>query len=405
MSYSKDIPAPFHQQDTDYYCGAACAQMVLDCCGVGIKDQDILYNSNHTNTHYDIGVWATPPDGLTYTLNHQQSANFFCEESLATEDLISHKIADTIEMFPAPPVALVYGAMHWVVVKGMTVSQKPVNWYDNSFTISQFRIHDPWPPVPSFYSHTGTPPPHSVTDQCGTGGDRGTANQLINYSYWQSTYMTGANYSSTGHWQGKFVGVCDPEPPPTRPGSTAPVIHRYDGVKILEKTTVLRLAEEAIEDSDTIPNEEVWRSPLRTIKPDQPILVSRLDRQDEHYYIVPLVGKERAATVAMTIDARFGDVQQVTYFPQPEERLVRLPTNKTLMNLVSGKKFELENRAGTLSIREDLVEILNHWFWIPCRESLSPMWPFRLAYYPGHWLYIRIDGHVFTQLHTDELGL
>ena len=28
----QDLPVPYHQQDTDYYCGAACAQMVLRSC-------------------------------------------------------------------------------------------------------------------------------------------------------------------------------------------------------------------------------------------------------------------------------------------------------------------------------------------------------------------------------------
>ncbi len=40
----------YHQKDTGYYCGAACAQRVLDECGVGLLDQDTLYNDNYSHS-------------------------------------------------------------------------------------------------------------------------------------------------------------------------------------------------------------------------------------------------------------------------------------------------------------------------------------------------------------------
>jgi subtilisin family serine protease len=37
------------KQDTNYYCGAAVAQMILDSIGSGLLDQNTLYNSNHNH--------------------------------------------------------------------------------------------------------------------------------------------------------------------------------------------------------------------------------------------------------------------------------------------------------------------------------------------------------------------
>lgn len=62
------LATDYHQQDTDYYCGAACAQMTLDSIGAGILDQVGLYNANHAHSLIETN-WYTGPDGLTWTLN------------------------------------------------------------------------------------------------------------------------------------------------------------------------------------------------------------------------------------------------------------------------------------------------------------------------------------------------
>ena len=77
MSVSTNLALAYHQQDTDYYCGAACAQMVLDSIGAGLLDQDDLYADNHSHSTIDSGVnWATAPDGLQWTLNDRRPAGF-----------------------------------------------------------------------------------------------------------------------------------------------------------------------------------------------------------------------------------------------------------------------------------------------------------------------------------------
>lgn len=40
MPVTEDLNVAYHQQDTNYYCGGACAQMVLDRIGAGLLSQD-----------------------------------------------------------------------------------------------------------------------------------------------------------------------------------------------------------------------------------------------------------------------------------------------------------------------------------------------------------------------------
>src|SRR5690349_19323423 len=93
MSSQENLPIPYHQQDTDYYCGAASAQMVLAHIGAGLLDQSSLYNDNHSHSTIEPN-WYTAPDGLQWTLNNRRPATFngyFALFALANEDALSRK--------------------------------------------------------------------------------------------------------------------------------------------------------------------------------------------------------------------------------------------------------------------------------------------------------------------------
>jgi len=207
MSTTQELAAPYHQQDTDYYCGAACAQMVLHTVGEPLLSQDGLYNDNHSHT-IEPNNWSTPPDGLQWTLNNLQSTKYFALDSADSEDTISRILCCTIEFYNVAPIALVENGNHWVVVHGYTASARPSSFGDLSYTISSFDINDPWPPTPT----PGPPPPHSDGDVCGTGGARGVASSNVSYNTWREDYMTANQFGA--QWLGKYVAVCDPHPPP-----------------------------------------------------------------------------------------------------------------------------------------------------------------------------------------------
>lgn len=399
---SENLPVQHHQQDTDYYCGAACAQMVLDSIGAGILDQDDLYADNHSHSTLDSGVsWYTGPDGLQWTLNDRRPSsfgNYFALFALDTEDQISRKICWTIHHYQVAPIALVYGWAHWVVVRGYTASAQPSSSADNSYTIDGFDLNNPWPYAPSFDTPASAPPPpHSANDDCGTGGDRGIANEHVTYATWQSTYMTGV---PGGIWSGKFVAVCDPEPPPNRGGEQRPRRKRSGNGRILGQKRIGEFAIEGLKEYGLVERKE-WQGVLRNSKPSPGMVVERLDRPNNFYSLVPFVkGKRTVAYVS--VDARYGDYLQSAVLPDVKSQFI---SREQAFKLVVDKRIELGDRRGRLYVREDAICMYPHLVWRPCKESLSPYFPFYMFTVGRFRLYVRVDGVIFASLTLDLPGI
>jgi hypothetical protein len=396
MTVTEDLGTQYHQQDTNYYCGAASAQMVLEDCGVGLLDQVGLYNDNHSHSTTESG-WATGPDGLTWTLNNRQFSKYFVLDALSTEDAISRMLAWTIHHYQVAPVALVFGWQHWIVVRGFTASAAPTSSTDVSYTIDGFDVNNPWPPTPS----PGPPPPHTAGDVCGTGGNRGVADEHISYTTWRDTYMTGV---PGGHWVGKFVAVCDPEPPPTQhPDHQAPHRPRFDRARLIEARQAVELSDKAIEGIG-LNRRDNWRKALDATKIGDPVLVQRLDRPDDFYWIVPR-GRGDATTAMVSIDALSGEYMQAWAVPEAQRSTLLALDREQVSSLVVDTLHELPDLQGRLMIRPEVATISNHWVWRPCRESLSPYYPFKMVGYGDNRLYVRSDGQVFTSLTTTDRGI
>jgi hypothetical protein len=394
----ENLAVGYHQQDTDYYCGAACAQMVLDSIGAGILDQVPLYADNHSHSTIE-PAWYTGPDGLTWTLNDRRPAafgNHFVLFALTSEDLISRKIVWTIHHYQVAPVALVYGWQHWIVVRGYDASAAPSTYSDTSYSINAFDVNNPWPPTPS----PAPPPPHTAGDACGGGGMRGIANEHITYATWQSTYMTGV---PGGYWLGKFVAVCDPEPPPDWHGDRRPNPERRPRDRLLNAEEAAERAGAGLKEYGLHERED-WARPLEGAEPQEPVLVERLDRVGTYYYIVPM-GRERGVSAAVSVDARFGDYLQAVALPEPGPNILEPLERKSTLEHLLDRRIELPERRGELIVDADLLCIYPVLVWKPCRESLSPFYPFRMITVGNQQLYVRSDGRVFTQLHDTARGI
>lgn len=399
MPVSEDLNVAYHQQDTDYYCGGACAQMVLDEIGAGLIPQDDLYNENHAHSTTEPG-WATAPDGLQFTMNDRRPAafnNWFALFALANEDSISRKLCWTIHHYQVAPIALVFGWQHWIVIRGYDASAAPSNSADNSYAITGFEVNNPWPPTPM----PSPPPPHAAGDACGTGGSRGISDEHISYAQWQSTYMTGV---PSGHWAGKFVAVCDPEPPPPPPRLTTPVTRRFDGARILTHDEASLSAQESIREIN-FSERKHWRSTFGNVKAQQPLLVQRLDRVDSYYYIVPFGATQDRATAGIAVDARYGNYLQAISLREGKSSAIERLDPKRALELILNRRFDLENFAGRVLVRPDVVCACDTLVWKPCLESFSPFFPFYKFTVGGATIYVRIDGAIFTALHDFYRGL
>ncbi|KAB7744651.1 hypothetical protein GA707_08630 [Nostocoides sp. F2B08] len=398
MTTTEDLGTEYHQQDTDYYCGAACAQMVLEECGSGHIDQVSLYNDNHSHSTTDTGVnWATGPDGLTWTLNNRQSGRYFVLDALATEDAISRMIVWTIHHYRVSPVALVFGWAHWIAVRGYTTSGHPTSSTDVGYTITGFDVNNPWPPTPGMAAE----PPHTTGDGCGSGGTRGVSDEYISYQTWQDDYMTGV---PGGHWSGRFVAVCDPEPPPERhPERVERPLPRYDGTEILSPDLARELSLESLKEAG-LRERETWTRALEGTEPGEPQLVQRLDRNDAFYWIVPQV-RDGIATAAVNVDALYGGFQQARALAAGEDTALLTLERRALDERILGRVIDLPRKAGQLRLRPGIACVSRHWVWKPCDQSLSPYYPFRQVCYGDQHLYVRSDGRLFTRLTVNGRGI
>ena len=313
MATSELLTVDYHQQDTDYYCGAANAQMILDSIGAGYLDQDDLYTDCHTHTVADPpGSWFCGPDGLAWTLNAHRDGHalYFLVDAFSTEDVISRKIVWTIHHYKVAPAALVQGGNHWVVVAGYGASSAPGSSGDNSYTINEFVIDNPWPPTPSPTLLHPTPPPHTAGDICGSGGDRGVATEHVSYAGWRTSYMTPNAFGTT--WKNQYVAVCDPEPPADPGGAMAEIVHPLGGDSI-----AIRRRHRARAGGHSHVQPAASQALVKRVRGGgaaAPDARPAAGLDDRYYYIVPF-GSEQTASAAVIIDARFGTITRPLRWP------------------------------------------------------------------------------------------
>jgi len=409
MAVNENLTVPHHQQDTDIYCGPGSAQMVLNSIGAGLINQDNLYTDAGNHTSEPFPTWYTAPDGLQWVMNDRRPAGFngyFALFSLNTEDAISRKLVWTIHHYQVAPIALVLNGDHWIVVRGYEASAAPTSSADTSYSIIAFEVNDPAPPVPSFYAPSvpppPPPPPHSIGDGCGTGGNRGAANVHIAYATWQSTYMTGNKYGSL--WKGKNVAVCDPDPPAEHLGQMPPAVKRLQGETLLMPPEAVEYAIAGLRQY-RLHQRKGWQEALKDTNPRNPVLVQRLDQIDSFYYIVPLESQEKIITAAVAVDGRFGDYQQTIAIPEGGSSLLTALDERKVLAMMVGHKFELEGSRKPIMIRKEAFCLYPTLVWRPCLESLSPFYPFHMITVGDYRFFVRVDGQIFTKLHTDIPGI
>jgi hypothetical protein len=396
---NEELTVGYHQQDTNYYCGAACAQMVLHSVGQPLLSQDVLYNDNHSHT-IEPSSWSTPPDGLQWTMNNLQSSKYFALDSLDTEDGASRMLCWTIHFWQVAPIALVEDGNHWVAVHGYTASAAPTSWDDLSYTISSFDIKDPWPPAPT----PPPPPPHSDGDSCGSGGARGVANVNVSYASWQSDYMTANTFGT--QWLGKYVAVCDPHRPPADGERPLPELRLNTGREaLLTAAEATDAAWRGITDVGLL-DRPVWAGAFNGTEAGEPILVQRLDRRDSYYWIVPASDREGLIRAAISVDAIYGTYKSAATLNAEQSVLFGFHDREEIFAHISGRPIDLPHYAGRLIFRPEVACLHPVYVWKPCRESLSPFYPFRMLSTGENLIYVRIfDGAVFTSLTNPAGGI
>jgi hypothetical protein len=150
----------------------------------------------------------------------------------------------------------------------------------------------------------------------------------------------------------------------------------------------------------------LWSKVFEQVRTGEPMLVQRLDRDDRYYWIVPTQDDRGTPRAAVAVDAHTGDYQQALSIRDPQSSLFAFAALEKVREHVLGRRFALPAAAGgaveasaqSLSVHAPLV-------WKPCRESMSPFYPFRMITVGAHRLYVRVfDGAVFPALTNDRGG-
>lgn len=401
MSTTKILPMTYHQQDTNYYCGAACAQMVLHSFNLPLADQNVLYDENHAHSLLERD-WYTGPDGLAWTMRRYDPGNHdFGLSALEQEEDISRKIARTIQTEDTPSIALVLDWKHWIVVHGYTATA-PADATGN-FTIQSFDVNNPWPPVPSFFNFQPPvpppPPPHGVDDGCGSGVLRGLAQQNISYLEWQRTYMIGV---PAGYWAGKFIALTGQKAPlrpamPTGLRLARRISKRKPTRKLLKPSAAIKLALLGLKEHG-LTKRRNYASVLDQTRTGEPLLVQRLDRLDSFYYIIPRKDKSGAIAMVIAVDAVTGDYLESAVRSASSGGIFPMLDPQEARARVIGHAIDMPDKQGRLVIRKQAAQLYPHLVWRPCRESLSPFCPFYMFTVGREHIYVGLDGLIFTEL-------
>ncbi len=397
MTWTKLLATPYHQQDTDYYCGAAVAQMILDSIGSGVLDQNTLYASNHSHSS---GGWYTSPDGLNYTLNAFMPAppifnSFFIVERGDTEPEGSANIVRTLYFFAVATGTLVYNCGHWVAVRGVQTDVEPAP--GSTYVIQGFNINNPWPPTPSFYNPAlAPPPPHADPDACGSGGDRGIANEYVTYSDWQNTYLTGCDAYGVGHSQ--FISVCDPRRPALGVLRVIGVSRLRNRERLIPPHEAIEVAHRGIQEHGLAQQGE-FVAAIRDAKPKEAHLVQRLDHPDEFYYLV-ILRRGETATAVVRVDALQGSFLGLHSLAQSSG--FAIADRERVLDILRKGVVDLGSEVGRIPVREGAFCFYPTLVWRPCRESRSPYYPFHQITVGSSIIYVSYDGRVYPALH--DLG-
>ena len=131
------------------------------------------------------------------------------------------------------------------------------------------------------------------------------------------------------------------------------------------------------------------------------ILVERENSEDsDFYYIVPFRTQDGGAPFVAQVDAyqngsfsgSISAAGESTHIAPQQLRQAALERLFGISVSVNGEKITLR--------REDLND---HLFWQPCKESLSPYWPFyrfdAIGRHGPTKVYVRIDGLLVPELH------
>ena len=384
----------FHLQDSDEYCGAACAQMVLDSSPInrGILPQNQLYTESQNNS-VEPAIWFSPPDGLKYVMNHNDSRGFgfFSLVDTPTDnDVRTTQIINTINLYKVAPIVLINNGLHWVVVYGYEV--------DPEAEPRQIKLYvnNPYYDSGKIVMHT------SGGDACPNNPLARITDSEVPYDIWIRDYLTKASFGSVDNWNGKYVAICDPAPVEKKILKPFAFKKYTEGNQLINPYQAKEFAMKAIKKHNLFTNKMSVKY-LKKLIPGEPKLVKRIDRKNDYYYIVPIQDVAKNIRAMINIDARFGTLREAGTGQNIQHPLQFKALSHVKIKKAIGDKINL--KKGVTKIYKEAISNYPMLVWRPCLQSFSPFWPFHLVSLGNQKIFISLDGKVFTKPYIKKGGM
>ncbi len=397
---------PYAEQITNWYCGPACALMVLGFLGIRVANTD-AEKENHQNDLFDMADkgssgdpigdapedwedWPTTPQEMVYMLNHDENdeqqtklwINYFASGGIDDNrgNFLAALRAITKDETEKPPTIVpVHSNSHWVVL-----AQYAENTTANGQISKSFSGKDP-----IYYKN-------ETTNKDGSNSFQGTINiadDPLNFEP-QVNLLLIKQSDITDSVTNAIIRQ--------RPALIPPAPINLPANPISLETAPRVALQKLKEFGVTTPC--LSGMSLNGTAPGTPFRVKRLDRPDgkRDYY---LIGMQESASKENRMLVRL-DVVTGAYLDS-----LSIPPTRYLLNkprqdvaLVESVKRQIAFYQPTLKTRQRWMDALQQTLaspeatlvWRPCEESLSAFYPFYDVKENNKTLfYVRIDGQIF----------
>jgi len=359
---------PSYCQETNIWCGAACAQMILEGYPGGVEHpftQTHIWNRIQAHLD-DPGVnWATDPDGLRDTLMELggDPGVYWSIYANSNAQSLMYTVAYWMTRRLFPVATLVYGFQHWVVIVGVTTDVDPR--LQSSVSLQFIEIIDPWnPPCPTAIS--------------------GGVKSWMSGSNWYSNYWYTPGNIAASKWNGNYLAIVEP---PVKEG-LAKAPKQVEQGRVISESEAVEMAMSWIKKLNIYKREPYTL--LSKTKPLKPFLTNA---KYKGYYLVPLGYEEGMISQgAVLINAYNGDFQEVGIFQRPIKYLTEELAVKIALNYLCACKDRDIRQARAMLIFE------------PSEQSKSRFLPIWQITVEQMTVYVTMEGKVFEKLTILPLG-
>jgi hypothetical protein len=150
----------------------------------------------------------------------------------------------------------------------------------------------------------------------------------------------------------------------------------------------------------------VWSARLNGARAGEPLLVQRLDKPNSDYWLVPTLDANGNLRAMVGVDARSGDYHQALAIRDANASILAFADVQAAAGRARAQSARMPAEMRALLSQPGALTVPAPLVWRPCRESLSPFYPFRMITTGTSTVYVRIfDGAVFGALTSNIGGL